>query len=130
MSIALLLRRAMPGSRASISAHIERGERIARDPGTIQRWRSTSMAGQACALGARSVGATVLDQHPLRLLADCARTCSRARALARLGSTSSGILVSKGNWRPADEIGDVGKEITAHGWMKSFTLGMRSIVDC
>jgi hypothetical protein len=29
MSIALLLRRAMPGSRASISAHIERGERIA-----------------------------------------------------------------------------------------------------
>ena len=33
MSIALLLRRAMPGSRASISAHIERGARIA---GAIQ----------------------------------------------------------------------------------------------
>lgn len=29
MSIALLLRRAMPGARASISAHIKRGERIA-----------------------------------------------------------------------------------------------------
>jgi hypothetical protein len=75
VSIALLLRRAMPGSRASISAHIERGERIA--DAIRERFgcrRSAPMAGQACALGARSVGAVALDQHPLRLLAHCTRT--------------------------------------------------------